>query len=523
MNYLDKTGLTHLWSKITSKLGQKQDTLVSGTNIKTINNTSLLDSGNIDTNEYQFCTEGEFWYLFKGVTSLDGITATIDDTEVSILQLLREMLYDPNEMQYLIDEIISALKEFKIPSSAYIDSTTSEYLWVDIKGNDRHSGTIKLRIKQINNEYVFTELEVWGSDNVFHYYVDDFDVSPVEFNVVYDISKKQNKLISGENIKTINNQSLLGSGNIDVQTDLTDYVKNTDYATTDTAGVIKTNASYGLQIATGGYIAGTRKTFSEYSNGSPSLVISKNILENVITGKNLETANNKVTSISSSSTDTQYPSAKCVYDNLQLKQNSLVSGTNIKTINNQNILGSGNISVEAEIGTNVEQKHVYNFENIPFFYQFYGVSSIDNITVNVGVEVDVIYATLVLINQTVEELQESYAPTLSAIQGIHIPNDAYETSTMVIAIHNLGCMTCYIDPTTKYVTQAIFTNFEQGYSVNFGENPNALTIYYSALNSTDYLSKTNNIPYTPTGDYQPATKKYVEDYIQSLDASEVSY
>lgn len=42
--------------------------------------------------------------------------------------------------------------------------------------------------------------------------------------------------------------------------------------------------------------------------------ITKGTLENVITGKALETANNKVTSISSSSTDTQYPSAKCVYD-----------------------------------------------------------------------------------------------------------------------------------------------------------------------------------------------------------------
>ena len=29
----------------------KQDTLVSGTNIKTVNNTSILGSGNIDTNQ----------------------------------------------------------------------------------------------------------------------------------------------------------------------------------------------------------------------------------------------------------------------------------------------------------------------------------------------------------------------------------------------------------------------------------------------------------------------------------------
>ena len=42
--YLDNTGLTYFWNKINSK---KQNTLVSGTNIKTINNQSLLGSGNI--------------------------------------------------------------------------------------------------------------------------------------------------------------------------------------------------------------------------------------------------------------------------------------------------------------------------------------------------------------------------------------------------------------------------------------------------------------------------------------------
>lgn len=42
--YLDDTGLSHLWSKLKDYFQVK---LVSGTNIKTINNTSLLGSGNI--------------------------------------------------------------------------------------------------------------------------------------------------------------------------------------------------------------------------------------------------------------------------------------------------------------------------------------------------------------------------------------------------------------------------------------------------------------------------------------------
>ena len=341
-------------------------------------------------------------------------------------------------------------------------------------------------------------------------YLDKTGLTRLWSKITGKLGQKQDTLVSGTNIKTINNQSLLGRGNIDVHTDLTGYVKNTDYSTSNIAGVVKTSYEYGLQ-AVAGMLMGVNQSYADYQDDTPLFMISKGTLENAITGKNLETANNKVTSISSSSTNTEYPSAKCVYDELGDKQALLVSGTNIKTINNQSILGSGNINVEAVIGSNVEQKHVYNYNTTPYFYQFYGVSSIDNITVNVGVEVDVVYATLALITQSIEELQNSYAPTLSAIQGIHIPNDAYESNVLIIVIHNLGSMTCYINPSTKYVTHATFTNFANGYSVDLGTDPNALTIYYSAVNPANYLSKTNTTSYTPSENYNPATKKYVDD------------
>ena len=56
---------------------------------------------------------------------------------------------------------------------------------------------------------------------------------------------------------------------------------------------------------------------------------------------------NKVTSISAASTDTQYASAKLLYDLLLLKQATLVSGTNIKTVGGTSILGSGDIPISS--------------------------------------------------------------------------------------------------------------------------------------------------------------------------------
>ena len=45
--FLDKDGLSYFWGKITDRLDDKQDTLTSGTNIKTVNGESILGSGDL--------------------------------------------------------------------------------------------------------------------------------------------------------------------------------------------------------------------------------------------------------------------------------------------------------------------------------------------------------------------------------------------------------------------------------------------------------------------------------------------
>lgn len=55
--FADRNGIARLLGKIKTLLAGKQDTLVSGTNIKTVNNTSLLGSGNISVNAHQTLTD----------------------------------------------------------------------------------------------------------------------------------------------------------------------------------------------------------------------------------------------------------------------------------------------------------------------------------------------------------------------------------------------------------------------------------------------------------------------------------
>lgn len=83
----------------------------------------------------------------------------------------------------------------------------------------------------------------------------------------------------------VNNQwELLGK--IGVQVDLTNYVTNTDYASSSTGGVIKTNSDLGVSV-NNGFLRSVEKTYTQYGNMSSNAFVSKGTLENVITGKGL--------------------------------------------------------------------------------------------------------------------------------------------------------------------------------------------------------------------------------------------
>lgn len=66
-----------------------------------------------------------------------------------------------------------------------------------------------------------------------------------------------------------------------------------------------------------------------------------------------QTKLNKQNVVDESSTDEQYPSAKAVYDAVKDKQEKLISGENIKTINGESLLGNGDIVVKGESGVAV--------------------------------------------------------------------------------------------------------------------------------------------------------------------------
>lgn len=180
-----------------------------------------------------------------------------------------------------------------------------------------------LAVKEENTFYIITDAE--GGDLSNYYSKGETDTF---------LGEKQPTLVSGTNIKTINNESLLGEGNIDIQGGSSvNVVQATGTSTSDVMSQDAVTKAFNNYTATKGYNNGGIATFWAWQ--TPSFPSGTNTINNFsINGKlplsmqesdtddrgiynfHLVETSAVTTSVSSTSTDTQVPSAKAVYDQL---------------------------------------------------------------------------------------------------------------------------------------------------------------------------------------------------------------
>jgi hypothetical protein len=161
------------------------------------------------------------------------------------------------------------------------------------------------------------------------------------------LDAKQATLVSGTNIKTVNNTSLLGSGNIAIssavawggvtgtlsnQTDLQTALDGKVDENSAITGATKTKVTYD---AKGLVTAGADATTADIADSTNKRYVTDAQL--VVVG------NTSGTNTGDNATNSQYSGLAAS------KQDTLVSGTNIKTINSTSLLGSGNVAVEPTI------------------------------------------------------------------------------------------------------------------------------------------------------------------------------
>ena len=164
-------------------------------------------------------------------------------------------------------------------------------------------------------------------------------------------SGKQDTLVSGVNIKTINSQSLLGSGNIQIQggSGGSSYTAGDNIdITNDVISVTGLATINGSAITEGGNIV---IQGGGGSGGGETVIELTQAQYDALTGYAQDTTY-IITDAPSVDLDNYYTSAQtesAITAQTSLKQDTLVSGTNIKTINGQSILGNGDIYISQGI------------------------------------------------------------------------------------------------------------------------------------------------------------------------------
>ena len=147
-----------------------------------------------------------------------------------------------------------------------------------------------------------------------------------------DMATKQDKLTSGENIKTINGESILGSGNLVIQSGTSNW---DDIQGKPQFARVATSGDYNDLI--------NKPTIPDVSG-----LATKEEIADMETKSNAAATyatKDEIPSLAGYLTETAASETYATKQEIAGKQDTLVSGTNIKTINGNSILGEGNIEI----------------------------------------------------------------------------------------------------------------------------------------------------------------------------------
>ena len=181
-------------NNISGELAGKQDTLVSGTNIKTINGNSILGSGNL--------------VIESGSGDYNDLT---NKPSINSVSLVGNKTLDDLDIQSKITAVN------KIPYSNISDTPDlTNYAKLGELNTFEHTQTIKSQMYSglvLENGDDSSEFVNLGYDG---FRKNNINFAWGDIATITDVNVKQDTLVSGSNIKTVNGNSLLGSGDIEI-------------------------------------------------------------------------------------------------------------------------------------------------------------------------------------------------------------------------------------------------------------------------------------------------------------------
>lgn len=361
-------------SDIDTRVAGKQEQLVSGQNIKTINGKSVLGTGDIEITVPNVPVED---VTVNGSSVVANKTAKITvPTKVS--DLANDSKFITNSVDNLvnyynkadvytkteIDNTLATFSKLKLTVVESLPSTGSsdtiylvpaeqtveqnyynEYIWLSNKwellGNTKIDLSDYYKKSEVDNKFAtktdvqavdakIPSLDGYATETYVNNHHDNTKVDKTDFK-----------------FKTVNNQEITGEGNISI----TVPDVPVEGVTVDGVSVVDNKIA---KIS----LSGKQDVISDLADIRAGATLGKTALQAVPDEYAKKTDIPEVpTMVSAFTNDAGYLTehqdisgkADKTYVDTELtkKQATLVSGTNIKTINNQSILGNGNITIEA--------------------------------------------------------------------------------------------------------------------------------------------------------------------------------
>ena len=363
----------------------KQDTLVSGTNIKTINGQSLLGEGNIEIQQSELpiasadtlggvkVGTGLSINSESGVLSADSpewnnISGKPEDI-VNITERLASKLdtatYNSEKSSFATKDELNS----KADASAIADMATQT--WVQGQGY----------LTEVPSDYVtnseLTEGLAGKQDKGDYALKSDLNTLATKEELATKadasaLSSKQDTLVSGTNIKTINGDSILGSGNLVIQSGTSNWddiqgkpqfaevATSGDYndlinkptipdvsglATKEEIADMETKSNAAATYATKDEIPSLEGYLTETK--ASETYATKQALENKLDTATYNSEKAGFETKENAAATYQVKGDYATKQEIAGKQDTLVSGTNIKTINGNSVLGAGDITIQA--------------------------------------------------------------------------------------------------------------------------------------------------------------------------------
>ena len=194
--------------------------------------------------------------------------------------------------EYVLKNNITKYK--KLVAFVWLINTTthqdfrSEVFPLEFNYNENFSDSVPSEQEMSQIEILFERLEdlieeVESLGSLTREIVEELPTENIDPDVIYMVLREDSEPnnIYDEWMYINNNWEKIGT----TDTNLTDYVKNTDYASASVGGVVKIDTNYGIERLSSGIVYAGTTSYANYGIKNEHYFISKGTLENVLNAR----------------------------------------------------------------------------------------------------------------------------------------------------------------------------------------------------------------------------------------------